>query len=1007
MSSKLSSLLVQDGVVSVKRMEEAFQRQVIYGGELDTVLLERGACDEATISRYLHLASGLPPGDLSALEIEEISPPTDVFPQKLAEKYRVAPVCREGNRLLVAVTVAVERGQLEELSFMLNMTLVPNVVPEVRVVQLSEAIYGVHTPRRYSSLLKKLGDPPPLRDVGVPARLLMAVSPPLEEPEPEQAQAPEGGDTQPAATQESSSGERGPQDGGAQVPVAPIASPPEAAPPDTEPSRGPAEWPDAQSPGTPEGAAGEPEESIWASGDLGAAGGGDETQRYLAPDSTEEVAGDEPVPSSSIGQSRTLVGMPTGDPDAQADEGGSLAQQLSQPGKPEAVESQEPAVQDVGEADRATSTSETLSYGGFPSPEDQDAESEIDEELNRAADDIGRPVARADSTPSFSPPPTFEADDYPKIIQPQQFAREAKGEIDVARVVRRGDEEGDSYGGPSIQVSIPADEEAQGAQDSRIPPEQRALAIEASRADEALKEATSRDEILQLLVKIMASRCRYAALFVIYGDHAAGKYAIENGKLDERQIEQLEVPLNSNSLFKTVVDTGSQYFGPVDDEGLNYAILTQLNRLDAPNVLAFPVKIKNRVVCVLYGDGGNEVLSSEAVADLAALPFLGSRAFLRIIVEAKKSYAKSQAPEQARLETATPEVPDKSSFSDGGADSVEAQGRWGTGQSAATHKVAPGQQVGRGEQQQAQQPAPAVAVAADGQAPETLSEAGVEALVDALEEGGDLGVRAGTALANTGSEGIDAVMKRFPGRLVVDRFAPGAKLPPVRRHGPVLHFLVWCGRDAVDSILPLLESEDPEKRFYATLLFTEIQSVEALGPLYQRLFDGDASVRRAAIEALSQNANVEKMQTVLEYLRGVLQQGVPFHRACASEAVGALRDAVSVPILISMVDDESGQVSEAVQRALLLIMKQAFGNSKGEWLSWWGRNEGRHRVEWMIDALVHPDVECRFMAIQELKVLVGDALGYRFDLPLKERHVAVDRWREWWKTQGKEQFGAG
>ena len=31
-SSRLSSLLVRDGVVGVKRMEQAFQRQVIYSG---------------------------------------------------------------------------------------------------------------------------------------------------------------------------------------------------------------------------------------------------------------------------------------------------------------------------------------------------------------------------------------------------------------------------------------------------------------------------------------------------------------------------------------------------------------------------------------------------------------------------------------------------------------------------------------------------------------------------------------------------------------------------------------------------------------------------------------------------------------------------------------------------------------------------------------------------------------------------------------------------------------
>ena len=38
MTSRLSSLLVRDGVIGVKRMEKAFQRQVLFGGGLDTTL---------------------------------------------------------------------------------------------------------------------------------------------------------------------------------------------------------------------------------------------------------------------------------------------------------------------------------------------------------------------------------------------------------------------------------------------------------------------------------------------------------------------------------------------------------------------------------------------------------------------------------------------------------------------------------------------------------------------------------------------------------------------------------------------------------------------------------------------------------------------------------------------------------------------------------------------------------------------------------------------------------
>ena len=69
MASRLSSLLVRDGLVGVKRMEKAFQRQVIYGGSLDTTLLEMGLVSEDRLGQYLALASGLPPATRSECNV--------------------------------------------------------------------------------------------------------------------------------------------------------------------------------------------------------------------------------------------------------------------------------------------------------------------------------------------------------------------------------------------------------------------------------------------------------------------------------------------------------------------------------------------------------------------------------------------------------------------------------------------------------------------------------------------------------------------------------------------------------------------------------------------------------------------------------------------------------------------------------------------------------------------------------------------------------------------------
>src|SRR6185369_6423619 len=91
MPSRLSSLLVRDGLVGVKRMEKAYQRQVIYGGSLDTILLEMSLLPEERLTQYLALASGLPPAARD--DGNEIDPAALALIDKdIAEQFRAVPL---------------------------------------------------------------------------------------------------------------------------------------------------------------------------------------------------------------------------------------------------------------------------------------------------------------------------------------------------------------------------------------------------------------------------------------------------------------------------------------------------------------------------------------------------------------------------------------------------------------------------------------------------------------------------------------------------------------------------------------------------------------------------------------------------------------------------------------------------------------------------------------------------------------------------------------------------
>jgi len=277
-------------------------------------------------------------------------------------------------------------------------------------------------------------------------------------------------------------------------------------------------------------------------------------------------------------------------------------------------------------------------------------------------------------------------------------------------------------------------------------------------------------------------------------------------------------------------------------------------------------------------------------------------------------------------------------------------------------------------------------------------------LIDDLERGGPEGDLAAAALQHLGEPAIKLVAFRFPGRLSQERMGQHGKLPPPSMHGPLVYFMVRLGKKAVPYLVQLLDSENPEVRYYATYVFAELHAPEALGSLIERVFDNAPPVRRITVEVFKNYLGDPGLRVVLEHLRAELVAPIPFRRRCSAEVLGALRDVPAIPRLIELAIDKDPDTSESAQRALLLITKQAFGDSKSKWHKWWEKNHARHRILWLVDALSHKESECRFLASQELHRLTEETFGYRFDQDKRDREDAIRRWEQWWETRGKARF---
>jgi len=165
MPSRLSSLLVRDGLVGVKRMEKAFQRQVIYGGCLDTILLEMNLVPEDRLTQYLALASGLPPAARDeANKIDEGA--VALVSREIAEQYRAVPVALEGEAVRMLVCAPLELTELEDLADLLDRPIQPLITPEYRWHLIFAAAYGADPPARFTTLARMLDVDSAIHPVG-------------------------------------------------------------------------------------------------------------------------------------------------------------------------------------------------------------------------------------------------------------------------------------------------------------------------------------------------------------------------------------------------------------------------------------------------------------------------------------------------------------------------------------------------------------------------------------------------------------------------------------------------------------------------------------------------------------------------------------------------------------------------------------------------------------------------------------------------------------------------
>ncbi len=979
MASRLSSLLVRDGLVGVKRMEHAFQRQVIYGGCLDTILLEMNLVPEERLLQYLSLATGLPPATREETDVFDAQAVTEC-PVEAARGYRVVPLCVEEGALRVLVHDPVDLSLLEELANDIELPVQPLVAPEYRFHLVFARMFGGVPNARFVTLGKRAEEAQPSSPVGKARSVIIEESAPaaveteisedhvvvdVGVPPPQvsgQSVRSQEIAVQSLAQRVDESAERQLQD------VEDDRERLGAAP--TEPL---AETPSGRT------VRRHARETILGVGLPGA--------DFFLPKkrSTEEMIAWDTV-SARTGGEIEVAGEVAVRGDAPTDPAIPLQKLRDAPPAPVVEDVREEAVTDpVIPAQKAPAES--------PEPDGADGADAAQPEAERVITaPMGSRNAPDGSDKIIRPPPRPRLVGGDLVSDPLTAA-EARAALEAADdrdlifgILLRAVRQHAWYAG---LLTIQG-----GSAIGRI-------AISGDEVD--------RDEIGSVLLPLDAPS-PFQAVVRSASPHI-GAIATGQPEIDD-MIRRMGGGLPPVALLLPVALRNrvvAMIVGHNGDQGVDVGVMAHLLPLAgmaADAILRLIVKAKARAKAAalaktLQEDEETTSRFHKRPQGLRGKPAAGPAADDRreppqpVAEEPPPPVAEEPPPPMAE-EPAAPEPTE----SPGGDDADEsddaalplppppelAPDPATSSAITAAPDLGAGDEPDDGEQ--------VISMVADE--PESIDD-----LLDAIEAG-EAGDEAKEEALTRIDEVLEALASRFPGRLTVDRYELGGRTLAAAQHGPLLAFVSELGDEVTALLVDKMRDEEREVRYYATLCIAENRPHSAIGALVERLFDSDYGTRSAAIDALGRYPTDELEQGLLR-ARQAVHSDDPARIQAAANALARLADVSAIPDLLDACG-RGGKGAEHARRALVQLTKQNFGSSNRKWRAWWKKNRDRSRIEWLIDGLSSKEETLRRSSVEELRKLTGEYFDFQYDLPKRDREPARKRWADWWQATGRTRF---
>jgi hypothetical protein len=149
-----------------------------------------------------------------------------------------------------------------------------------------------------------------------------------------------------------------------------------------------------------------------------------------------------------------------------------------------------------------------------------------------------------------------------------------------------------------------------------------------------LVSPADRDDVAEALLDFLAPRFARVALFIVRRDEVAG-WAGRGSHLDLQRLRDFRAALDQPSIFLNLASGGTFYLGPLPPMPVHQALAACWGGQLPAECLLLPVRLRERLVTMIYADRGGAGLRGVDLAQLQQLTAKAAIAFELCIMRGK------------------------------------------------------------------------------------------------------------------------------------------------------------------------------------------------------------------------------------------------------------------------------------------------------------------------------------------------------------------------------------